>query len=178
MPGRSCCALIVFSLAFVPGCVTPPAAGVAAPSAGGVSVGRGWPEWTPLSLSLLESREGGTVILDSTRSTVRREPAVAASRPPPSPPPVPPNPVIPARDVRDLEEVEAGKSVEFVVSADGSPSPSFQWRRNGAPIAGATGARYRIEVAGGRDAGVYDCVARNSAGAAASRPFTLVVRTP
>jgi hypothetical protein len=86
--------------------------------------------------------------------------------------------VAPARDVRDVEEVVAGKSVEFIVSADGSPPPSFQWRRNDEPIAGATGARYRIEAVGEQHAGKYDCVAKNSEGTATSRPFKLVVRAP
>lgn len=80
--------------------------------------------------------------------------------------------------MRDVEEAEAGKSVEFVASADGSPPPSFQWRRNGEPIAGATGARYRIEVVGEDHAGTYDIVAKNSKGAVTSRPFKLVVRPP
>jgi len=179
MPGRCRCALIVLSLSLLPGCVAPPAAPASVDSGTGPRGGGRWPEWTPLSLSLLESREGGTVIVDSTRVPVQREPVTVARRAPP-PPPVPapaPAPPNPGRDVRDVEEAGAGASVEFVVSADGSPPPSFQWRRNGEPIAGATGARFRIEAVGEQHAGTYDCVAKNSAGVATSRPFQLVVRS-
>lgn len=178
MPGRCRCALIALSVSFMSGCVAPPAPRAAADAGDGASGGVQWPEWIPVSLSLLESREGGTVIVETARFRVSREPVAAAGRtPPPAPPPVA-APPLPGRDVRDVEEAEAGRSVEFVASADGSPPPSFQWRRNGEPIAGATGMRFKIDVVGGDDAGTYDCVASNSAGAAASRPFKLVVRPP
>lgn len=180
MPGRCRCALLVLSLLLLAGCVTPPAPRTSASTGGGTPGGGPWPEWTPLSLSLLESREGGTVIVDSVRFRVPREPAAASRPPPPLSPPdsVTPSPGAPGRDGRDVEEIEAGKSVAFRVSAEGAPPLSFQWRKNGQPIAGATNEHFRIERVGERDAGTYDCVASNSFGSATSRPLRLVVRQP
>jgi hypothetical protein len=69
------------------------------------------------------------------------------------------------------------QKLKLAVTADGSPPLSFQWRKNGQPIAGATGALFTIEKVNVEDAGNYDCVVKNSAGAMTSPPIKLVVRT-
>ncbi len=57
--------------------------------------------------------------------------------------------------------------------ATGTPPLSYQWRKNGQPLAGQTGAtRSRNNVQSG-DAGNYTVVVSNSAGQVTSNPATL-----
>ena len=74
--------------------------------------------------------------------------------------------------------VTAGASVTFTVAASGSPPPTFQWRKNGANLAGATGAAFTIAAAATGDAGTYTVLVSNSAGSVVSAAATLVVGTP
>ncbi len=57
--------------------------------------------------------------------------------------------------------VFAGGSVSFAATASGNPAPTFQWRKSGANIAGATSATYTINPVAVGDAGSYDVVASN-----------------
>ncbi len=50
-----------------------------------------------------------------------------------------------------------GESVSFSVTASGS-SPTYQWRKNGSNIGGATAATYSIPAVAGSDAANYDVV--------------------
>jgi hypothetical protein len=68
--------------------------------------------------------------------------------------------------------------VKFAASADGTPPLSFQWRKDGKPIKGATAAVLAIEKADPKHGGKYDCIVTNSAGSTVSPPFHLVVRPP
>ena len=76
------------------------------------------------------------------------------------------------------QTVTAGAAVTFTAVASGSPAPTFQWRKNGANITGATGASYTIASATTADAGTYAVVATNSAGSATSNNAVLTVITP
>jgi hypothetical protein len=76
------------------------------------------------------------------------------------------------------QTVTAGAAVTFTAAASGSPAPTFQWRKNGANITGATGASYTIASATTADAGTYAVVATNSAGSATSNNAVLTVVTP
>jgi hypothetical protein len=69
-----------------------------------------------------------------------------------------------------------GQSATFTVSATGSPAPSYQWRKNGVDIPGATSAAYTIASPAAGDAGSYDCVVTNACGAATSTAATLTVQ--
>lgn len=71
--------------------------------------------------------------------------------------------------------VNAGTAVSFVVTATGTPAPTYQWQRNGNTIAGATGATYVIPSAAVGDAGDYTVTVTNSVGTLKSRPATLAV---
>ncbi len=71
----------------------------------------------------------------------------------------------------------SGGSATFSVVAGGVPSPSYQWRKGGVPIGGATGSSYTINPVSGGDAGSYDVVVTNSCGTATSSPATLTVNT-
>jgi rhamnogalacturonan endolyase len=68
-----------------------------------------------------------------------------------------------------------GSSVTFTITATGTPPPSYQWRRNGSPITGATGATLTIASVTTANAGSYDVVVSNSAGTATSNAVLLTV---
>lgn len=70
-----------------------------------------------------------------------------------------------------------GESVSFSATAAGNPTPTYQWRKDGSNISGATGATYTISSVQLTDAGSYDCVASNSEGSATSAAATLAVVT-
>jgi hypothetical protein len=70
-----------------------------------------------------------------------------------------------------------GASVTFTVVAAGSPAPTYQWRKNGAAIIGATNAAYSIANAQATDAGNYSVVASNNLGSATSAVAALSVGT-
>ena len=76
------------------------------------------------------------------------------------------------------QTVCAGSSVTFTVSATGTAPLSYQWRKNGVNISGATSASYTITSAATGDAGSYTCVVSNSGGSATSNAATLTVNTP
>jgi len=72
----------------------------------------------------------------------------------------------------------AGQSVTFTVGASGSAAFTYQWRRNGSPIAGAVAASYTIAAVAYADAGSFDCVVTNSSGSTTSAAATLTVLSP
>lgn len=73
--------------------------------------------------------------------------------------------------------VVAGGSATFSVVASGSGTLSYQWRKGGAAISGATVASYTIAVTSADDAASYDVVVTNSAGSVTSSAATLTVTT-
>jgi pectate lyase/pectin methylesterase-like acyl-CoA thioesterase len=75
------------------------------------------------------------------------------------------------------QTILVGGPVEFTVAAGGSAPFAFQWRKNGAEIAGATGPSFSIPSVQLGDAGTYTVVVSNGAGSAVSDPATLIVTT-
>lgn len=71
--------------------------------------------------------------------------------------------------------LNTGTTTTFTVSVNGSPPFTYQWRKNGADIGGATGASYTIASVQAGDAGGYSVVVSNAFGAATSPPATLTV---
>ncbi|HET9300321.1 MAG TPA: Ig-like domain repeat protein, partial [Candidatus Polarisedimenticolaceae bacterium] len=65
-----------------------------------------------------------------------------------------------------------GQSASFSVTASGG---SYQWRKNGANISGATSATYGIAAVLGSDAGSYDVVVTDGCGSLVSSAAVLVV---
>jgi hypothetical protein len=63
---------------------------------------------------------------------------------------------------------EIGQSVSLSVGARGEPAPGYQWRKDGTAITGATRETFTISSALLSDSGVYDVVATNPSGSAAS----------
>src|SRR5664280_789646 len=71
--------------------------------------------------------------------------------------------------------VLVGQSVTFSVSADGTAPFAYQWYKDDATIAGATGATYSIGSVQLTDAGNYYAFVSNSAGSTTSDDATLIV---
>ena len=69
-------------------------------------------------------------------------------------------------------------AVAFSTSASGSGPFSYQWRKNGAAIPGATGATFTIASVAAGDAGSYDAVVTGACGSLTTGSAALVVLTP
>lgn len=82
-------------------------------------------------------------------------------------------PVITAQPVS--HSVASGTPVTLTVAATGTPSPLFQWSKNGRFIRGANAASYTITSAAPADAGSYTVEVYNGAGFATSNPALLSV---
>lgn len=70
-----------------------------------------------------------------------------------------------------------GGSATFSVVATGSPTPTYQWQRNGLDIPSATNSTYMITSASQDDAGAYRVVVTNSVGFVRSEPVEFAVVT-
>jgi sugar lactone lactonase YvrE/ribosomal protein L30E len=85
-----------------------------------------------------------------------------------------PAPVAPAITSHPASQtVTLGSSVTFTAAASGSPTPTYQWRKNSTNINGATGTSYTITAVATADSGSYTVVATNTAGSATSNAATL-----
>jgi hypothetical protein len=83
-----------------------------------------------------------------------------------APPPVEPG----------TEVFERGKPLRLAVSSEGTPPFTYQWHKDGRPIAGATREVYSRPKAQAADAGTYVCVVTNKLGVSTSPPIIVVVR--
>jgi len=57
--------------------------------------------------------------------------------------------------------VTAGLTASFTVAATGTPAPTYQWRKNGTNLSGATSATLTLTNVSAADAGSYDVIATN-----------------
>lgn len=71
------------------------------------------------------------------------------------------------------QTVVIGNSVTFTVTYSSSSTPTFQWRKNGVNIAGATNSSYTIAGVSLDDAGSYTVVVTNLAGSTTSNAAVL-----
>ncbi len=71
-----------------------------------------------------------------------------------------------------------GAKATFTVAATGSPTLTYQWRKNGNAISGATSATYVINTSALADSGLYSVVVTNTAGTATSNDAALTVNDP
>ncbi len=74
--------------------------------------------------------------------------------------------------------VVAGEPAAFAVEAEGSPAPSYQWRRHETNLPGATLANLAFDAVTPADAGPYSVVISNSLGVVTSDPALLTVLVP
>jgi hypothetical protein len=92
---------------------------------------------------------------------------------------VSPAPIAPTIQVQPFDVTAApGSTASFVVVAHGSDPLSYQWRRDGNAIAGATGPRVDLPDVAIADSGAHlDVVVSNPAGSITSSPAILTVST-
>lgn len=64
--------------------------------------------------------------------------------------------------------VSPGEAVTLAVVVNGAPEPTYQWHKDGAPIAGATASELTLPAVTAADAGTYTVVATNRAGSVTS----------
>lgn len=74
--------------------------------------------------------------------------------------------------------VSPGTSVSFRVVVQGTSPVTYQWRKDGTTIAGATSESFSISAATAADAGNYTVVATNAFGSTTSSAATLTVAAP
>jgi pectin methylesterase-like acyl-CoA thioesterase len=72
--------------------------------------------------------------------------------------------------------IKLGQKLTLRAGVAAIPAPSYQWRKNDAEIAGATGETYSIDSISSGDAGRYTVVISNSSGTATSAPATIGVK--
>lgn len=82
--------------------------------------------------------------------------------------------IVPVR-ADHLVTLAPGRAVTLSVTAEGTAPFTYEWRRDGVPLAGATSDRYAIASVGAADAGVYTVKVANSAGSTLSDAATLVI---
>jgi hypothetical protein len=73
------------------------------------------------------------------------------------------------------QSVLAGSPLTLSAAVQGLAPTTFQWRRNGIAIAGATGSSYGVATTTVNDSGTYTVVAINAEGATTSEPAELLV---
>ncbi len=71
-----------------------------------------------------------------------------------------------------------GGNASFSVVANGTAPLSYQWRKDGAVIAGATSAVYALTSVALSDSGTYTVVVSNSAGSVTTNPAILAIQSP
>jgi hypothetical protein len=72
--------------------------------------------------------------------------------------------------------VTVGKPATFTVTASGAPKLTYQWRKNGTSVSGATSATYTTAATTTSDKGAqFTVVVKNSAGSVTSNPASLTV---
>ena len=73
------------------------------------------------------------------------------------------------------QSVTAGQAATLTVVATGGGTLTYQWRKGGVAISGATAASYTIAATATADAGSYDVVVTNGAGSVTSAVVALTV---
>ncbi len=76
------------------------------------------------------------------------------------------------------QTVKVSSTVTFTAAASGSSTPTYQWRKNGVAISGATAATLTLSNVTTTAAGTYTVLATNTGGTATSGAATLVVQSP
>ena len=107
------------------------------------------------SYSVIVSNEAGSVTSNNAVLTVTSAPVIT--------------------NQPDNITVIQGSSASFSVTATGTAPLSYQWRKDGINISGATNSSYTISSASSADAGTYSVVVSNAYGSVTSNNATLTV---
>jgi hypothetical protein len=134
--------------------------------------------------ALVASNVAGVATSDGA-NLVASEEAILIINPPPPPPPDPtaPPPTHPPAIATQPVAITAYESqtVSFTVNASGTPTPTYQWRKdgvnltNGDSISGANFAILTLSGVRAADAGNYSVVITNSAGTVTSNSVPLTI---
>lgn len=73
------------------------------------------------------------------------------------------------------QNVLLGSPLSLSVTASGIPDPSYQWRKDGQDVEGATSSIFTITATSKEDAADYDCVVSNIAGNVTSSAATVII---
>ena len=85
-------------------------------------------------------------------------------------------PTAPVITVQPITQtVTEGASVTLIANASGSPSPTWQWKKNGVDISGATSRSLAFASVAEADEGSYTAVATNNQGSATTSAAVLTV---
>ena len=124
-----------------------------------------------LTLTSLDASKAGNYFVVAANAAGRATSFVAQVTliVPPAPPVIVQHPV--------SQTVALGGSVSFAVAATGTGPFTYQWRKNGAPIPGATAATLSISSILVTDAAEYTVTVTNPGGNATSQPATLTLNT-
>jgi hypothetical protein len=122
-----------------------------------------------LTLAGVTSAQAGTYTMTATNSagSVVSTGALLTVNPAPTPPVILVGPA--------SQTVGPGAVVTFSVLAGGSPSPTYQWLRNGVTLTGATAASYTLFNVGSAQAGTYAVIVANPSGSVTSAGAVLTV---
>ncbi len=107
--------------------------------------------------SVVATNSGGSITSDIATLTVTSGPRITAQP--------------------TAQSVAQGASASFSVAASGSPAPTYQWRKDGLAIPGATAAGYTIATVSDSDVGDYSVFVRNSEGSVTSAAVALVIQS-
>ncbi|QOJ14466.1 MAG: immunoglobulin domain-containing protein [Planctomycetia bacterium] len=107
------------------------------------------------SYDCVVSNSCGSITTNSVNLTVRTPPVIVTH---------------PSNEVGCVDDF-----VSLTVVAGGSTPRTFQWRKGGLPIGGATDSILDLVPLSASDAGTYDCVVTNSCGSAISNPAVVTV---
>jgi len=107
------------------------------------------------------------VVVTNPTGSVTSAPAVVA---------IAPAPIAPTFTVQPLSlTAQRGSSVVLSVETMGSPAPTYQWSRGGAPLVGATTRTLVLSSFSPLQVGTYVCSATNPAGTVISSPAVLAL---
>ncbi len=128
-----------------------------------------------LTLSGVKAADAGTysVLISNSAGAVASSDAVLSVTVPPAPPPPATLPVITTLPV--VQTVGVGGRLSLGVAATGTAPFTYQWKRDGTALAGATAATFTLADVQPSAAGVYSVTVSNAAGSATATMATITV---
>jgi pectate lyase/pectin methylesterase-like acyl-CoA thioesterase len=125
-----------------------------------------------LSLANVQAADAGAyaVSVSNAVGSVLSNPATLTVTPAPAAPVITTQPA--------SRTATVGDNVSFSVAATGFPAPAYQWKKNGADLAGATSPTFSLTNVQLSDAGTFTVVVSNSQGSVTSDPAVLTVNPP